>query len=64
MVDHCQLWVISRCLVFIKTTILIVFLQDVDILVETTILSMLCPNNEVAEGMMIYGTMGGWLLGY
>jgi hypothetical protein len=41
-----------------------VFLQDVDILVETTFLSMLCPNNEVAEGMMIYGTMGGWLLGY
>jgi hypothetical protein len=34
------------------------------ILVETTILSMLCPNNEVAEGMMIYGTMGGWFLGY
>lgn len=49
MVDHCQLWVISQCLVFIKTTILIVLLQDVDILVETTILSMLCPNSEVAD---------------
>jgi hypothetical protein len=40
-----------------------VLLQDVDILVETTIRSMLCPNREVA-GVMIYGTMGGWLLGY
>lgn len=40
-----------------------VSLQDVDILVETTILSMLCPNWEVA-GVTICGTMGDWLLGY
>jgi hypothetical protein len=39
-------------------------LQDVERMVETTILSMLCPNGEVAERVTIYGTMGGWLLGY
>jgi len=39
-------------------------LQDVERMVETTILLMLCPNGEVAERVTIYGTMGGWLLGY
>jgi hypothetical protein len=37
-----------------------VLLQDVDILVETTILSMLCPDREVA-GVTI---MEQWVVGY